>query len=468
MNTSIQCQSIDDLLGLNITFDIVKRTIKNKNDLTFTFYYDSFLSNSLKISRLITSFIKIKNRINEKNLKEVVSNNLIAENLEFTKNIDTASKAVFNGDLLVICNESNLMFITETKEYPSRSISEPDGEKVVRGSRDGFTENFATNIGLIRRRIKTGNLGMKIYEIGTISKTRVALIYLKDIIKPDVLQEIMRKLEKIKVKELTMSDKALEELLVNHRYSPYPLVKYTERPDTLAIHLYQGMFGIIVDTSPSAILGPVSIFDHLQHAEEFRQTVVAGSYLRLIRIIGIIIAFFSIPLWYALTDYDLPTVLKPFISNNHNHNILFIQLITVLIGIELIRMASIHTPSALSTSMGLVSGLIIGDVAIKVGLFTEQIVILAAISAIGSYITPSYELSLANKMANIFLLISVYFFKMPGFICGVVLLVTYLACLKSFNRPYLYPLIPFNIKNLIKQLFRIPYKHKEKTKHNTK
>ncbi|MCI6716515.1 MAG: spore germination protein [Mollicutes bacterium] len=465
MNNKQNFQSLDEILGLNITFDIVKRTITNHNNLVFTFYYDSFLSNSLTISRLITSFIKLKDKIDENNIKDVITNNLIAENLKFTSNLTDASQAVFNGDLVLTCDITPLIFIAETKQYPSRSISEPDGEKVVRGSRDGFTENFATNIGLIRRRIKTGKLGMKVYELGTVSKTKVALVYLKDVIKPNILRTIMEKLNNIKVKELTMSDKALEELLVNHRYSPYPLVKYTERPDTLAIHLYQGMFGLIVDTSPSAILGPVSIFDHLQHAEEFRQTVVAGSYLRLIRIIGIVIAFFSIPLWYALTDYNLPNILKPFIPSSHNHNILFLQLITVLIGIELIRMASIHTPSALSTSMGLVSGLIIGDVAIKVGLFTEQIVILAAISAIGSYITPSYELSLANKMANIFLLLSVYFFKMPGFICGTILLIIYLACLKSFKRPYLYPLIPLNIKDLFKQLFRVPYKHKEKTKH---
>ncbi len=463
MNKEPNNQTLDEILGLNITFDITKRTITNGNNLTFTFYYDSFLANSLAISRLMTSFIKIKDQINQNNIKEVIANNLTSLNLEFTTDLNMASDAVFNGDLVVTCSK-NLMFISETKQYPSRSISEPDGEKVVRGSRDGFTENFATNIGLIRRRIKTGKLGMKIWEIGTISKTKVALVYLKDVIKPNILKTIMEKLDNIKVKELTMSDKALEELLVNHRYSPYPLVKYTERPDTLAIHLYQGMFGLIVDTSPSAILGPVSVFDHLQHAEEFRQTVVAGSYLRLIRILGIVMAFFCIPLWYALTDYNLPN-LQLFIPSNHNHNILFLQLITVLIGIELIRMASIHTPNALSTSMGLVSGLIIGDVAIKVGLFTEQIVILAAISAIGSYITPSYELSLANKMANIFLLLCVYFFKLPGFIGGTILLIIYLACLKSFNRPYLYPFIPFNVKDLFKQLFRIPYKHKEKTKH---
>ena len=172
MNNKQNFQSLDEILGLNITFDIVKRTITNHNNLVFTFYYDSFLSNSLTISRLITSFIKLKDKIDENNIKDVITNNLIAENLKFTSNLTDASQAVFNGDLVLTCDITPLMFIAETKQYPSRSISEPDGEKVVRGSRDGFTENFATNIGLIRRRIKTGKLGMKVYELGTVSKTK--------------------------------------------------------------------------------------------------------------------------------------------------------------------------------------------------------------------------------------------------------------------------------------------------------
>lgn len=461
MNTKIK--EIDKIITENHAIDINKREIVNKNELKFIFYYNSFLSNSTLISRIMTNIINIKDEIVKENIETIIKNNCIAERLEVTNDINKVLDAIFCGDFVILNNYNDSMFIIDTKFYPSRSLSEPDSEKVVRGSRDGLTENLATNLALIRRRIKSEHLCIKMYEVGTYSKTKIALVYLKDQIKKQYLKKVMEKLDNIKVRELTMSDKALEELLVDRKYSPYPLVKYTERPDTLAIHLYQGMFGIIVDTSPSAIIGPISLFDHLQHAEEFRQTIVAGSYLRIIRFIGIVIAFFSIPLWYALIDYNLPELLNILMSENYNRNVIFLQLIIVLIGIELIRMASIHTPSALSTSMGLVAGLIIGDVAIKVGLFSEQIVILAAISSIGSYITPSYELSLANKMANLFLLIITYFFKLPGLLIGVVLLIIYLATLKSFGRPYLYPLFPLNINDLIKQIVRLPYKVKEKT-----
>ena len=232
------------------------------------------------------------------------------------------------------------------------------------------------------------------------------------------------------------------------------------------MHLYQGMFGLLVDTSPSAILAPVTLFDHLQHAEEYRQTVVAGSYLRIVRSIGIILSFFIIPIWYSLTFISNPPEFLQFLlPKNISNNTLFLQILIVEIGIELIRMASIHTPTALSTSMGLISGIIIGDMAIKVGLFNEQVVILSAISSIGSYITPSYELSVANKILKVFLLFIVYLFNVPGLIIGILLIIMYLSKLKSFTRPYLYTFIPFNLKYRIKQLFRIPCNKKEKTKY---
>lgn len=458
-------EELKQLLGIYDTFDFTIRKFAT-GTLDLYLIFNAFLVDTLKVSRLVVSLVNLKDQLTSENYQNILENHFIAESLTVTEKMDELSDAILNGDLGIIVDNQKKLFYVETKQYPSRSLSEPDSERVVRGSRDGFTENMHMNIGLIRRRIKNGNLAMKLYEIGTISKTKVVLLYLKDVIDKKILDDIEERLQSIKVKELTMSDKALEELLLNNSYTPYPLVKYTERPDTLAMHLYQGMFGILVDTSPSAILGPITIFDHLQHAEEYRQTVVAGSYLRCIRLIGIMIAFFSIPLWYALTSiYDsLPIWLQSFMPENRNHFILFFQLILIEVGIELIRMASIHTPSALSTSMGLVAGIIIGDMAIQVGLFNEQIVILGAISAIGSYITPSYELSLANKMAKLFLVVLVFCFFFPGFIIGTICLFVYLACLKSFGRPYLYPLFPFSFRNLYKQFFRLPYVKKEKTR----
>lgn len=455
-------EEVKQLLGYNNTFDFNERIIKSTN-YSFSLLYNTFLTDSLQVSLLLKDFIDIKEKINDDNFIEVINSSFMGDSLSISDKITEIADRIFNGDLVIMMEGNYNAFCVDVKSYPSRSLSEPDSEKVVRGSRDGFTENLSTNIALIRRRIKNDNLVMKIFEIGKISKTKVALIYLKDVINDKVLNDINHKISNIVVNELTLTDKALEELLLKNSFTPYPLVKYTERPDTLAMHLYQGMFGLVVDTSPSAIIGPISIFDHLQHAEEFRQTVLAGTYLRIIRFIGVLFSFLVVPLWLALSsiNFNVPYLRFLFLTES-NFNYLFIQVIIAEIAIELIRMASIHTPSALSTSMGLISGLILGDLAIKVGIVSEQVVVLSAISAIGSYITPSYELSLASKMSKLFIIIMVYLFKMPGFIISLIIIILYLSSLRSFTRPYLYPLIPFNFKDFIKQMIRLPYGKKER------
>lgn len=439
------------------SFDVTSRNINKE----YTLVYLNFLTNSTSINRVIYTL----NVFTDKKMK--LSEVLLNENTRTANNYEDLYDMVLLGCIAIFSKSFNEVYLCDATFYPTRGIAEPESEKVVRGSRDGFCENIAINISLIRRRIKSGKLKVLKYMIGDISKTIVTLIYLEDFVNNEYLEVVKNKLEHIKVDELTMGDKALEELLVNNKYTPYPLVKYTERPDTFSSHLYQGMFGILVDTSPCAILGPISLFDHLQHVEEFRQTFITGSYLRFIRLIGIILSFIAVPVWFCLLEFENLNILflGDFFNVDFAKPIILLQILMMELGVEFIRMASIHTPNALSTSMGLVAGIIIGELAINLGIISEQIVLLGAISAIGSYITPSYELSLANKISKLLLVFVSYLFGIKGFIIGIILLIIYLMNLKSFGRRYLYPLIPFDYKELLSQIFRKPYHRKQ---HNNK
>ena len=442
-------------LGFNNSFDLTFREVIT-NYHKFNVIFFNFLINNEAIVKIIYSL----NNYNSYNGVEYLSKIILNEATFISNDYEEIYDAILNGNVVIFLDDDNKALISEVRNYPTRSVNEPESEKVVRGSKDGFTENIAINIGLIRRRIKTGNLIVEKYIIGKMSRTLVALVYIKGYVDEKSLQFVKKKLNLIKVNELTMSDKALEELLISSKHNIYPLIKYTERPDTFSSHLYQGMFGILVDTSPSAMLGPISIFDHMQHAEEFRQTKVAGSYLRITRFIGIIISFLIVPLWFSLINIDyfhLSYFGKLFDVDIDRFSIL-IQLLLMELGVEFIRMASIHTPSALSTSMGIIAGVIIGEMAINMNILTEQIVLLGALSAIGTYITPSYELSLANKIVKIIIIFLVYFLNVWGLILGIICLITYLYNLKSFTRSYLYPLIPFNKLALKKQIFRKSYK----------
>lgn len=442
-------------LGFSNSFDLTFREIITKFHKYHVIFFN-FLINNSAIVKIIYSL----NNYNSYDGIEYLSKIILNEATFISNDYEEIYDAILNGNVVIFLDEDNRALISEVRNYPTRSISEPDSEKVVRGSKDGFTENIAINVGLIRRRIKTGKLVVEKYIIGKMSRTLVALVYIKGYVDEKALEYVKKRLELVKVNELTMSDKALEELLISSKHSIYPLIKYTERPDTFSSHLYQGMFGILVDTSPSAMLGPISIFDHMQHAEEFRQTRVAGSYLRITRFIGIILSFLIVPLWFSLIDIDffhLSYFGKIFDVNIDRFSIL-IQLLLMELGIEFIRMASIHTPSALSTSMGIIAGVIIGEMAISMNILSEQIVLLGALSAIGSYITPSYELSLANKIVKLIIIFLVFLFNIWGLLVGILCLTIYLFKLKSFTRSYLYPLLPFNKKALKKQIFRKSYK----------
>jgi stage V sporulation protein AF len=445
---SIIISSVLTLIALSYAFYIYK--LDNKKGII---YFMPFLVNSGEIIELFFGFYMTDGE----NYK--LSNKIAHQSITKMQDLEMVAVSILEGMVAIVIEGETDIFVMDMRNYPNRGISEPETEKVVRGSRDGFNENMASNIALVRRRIKTGKLVTKLFKIGDLSKTNVTLIYLEDYVDSKALSSVQKALSNVSITELTMTDKALEEIVIGHKYTPYPLVRYTERPDTFVAHLYQGMFGIIVDNSPSAILGPVSIFDHMQHAEEFRQTPLAGTYLRVLRFIGILSSFLLMPLWYlCIKMHYVPFSSEIFeIANSQG---LFLQIILIEVGIELLRMASIHTPNALSTSMGLIAGVVIGNIAIELGIFSNAIVFIGSISAIGTYITPSYELGLANKILKIGLLILIAFFSLWGFIIGIFLLILYLASLKSFDRSYLYPLIPFNFKQLIKQIIRMPYQNK--------
>ena len=228
--------------------------------------------------------------------------------------------------------------------------------------------------------------------------------------------------------------------------NPFPLVRYTERADVAAEHLLEGHILIIVDTSPSVIITPTTLFHHVQHAEEYRQAPFIGSFVRWTRFTGIFFSLFILPFWLLLVIQPslLPSGLD-FIGPEDTNNIpIVLQILFAELGIDLLRMAAIHTPSPLATALGLVAALLIGEIAIQVGYFTPEVILYVALGAIGMFATPSYELGIALRVTRLLLIIGVAIFKVPGFVVGVTLFVLILTAIKALNKPYLWPFLPFD------------------------
>ncbi|RXT14038.1 spore germination protein [Ammoniphilus sp. CFH 90114] len=377
--------------------------------------------------------------------------------VETVENFDEAIDKVMCGVVLFLIEDEDKGLLIDARSYPGRSPAEPDTERVVRGARDGFIENIVINTALTRRRIRDERLRMEMIQVGTRSKTDVCIAYLNDVADPGLVDLLKERMQEIKIDGIPMAEKTIEEFIVGKNLNPYPLVRYTERPDVAAIHLLEGHVLVFVDTSPSVMITPTTFFHHVQHAEEYRQKPIAGAYLRWVRFFGIFASLFLLPIWlfYAMNKGYLPAELA-FIGPRETGAIpIFWQFVLAEIGIDLMRLAAVHTPSPLATAMGLIAAILIGEVAINVGLFMPETILYLAVASIGMFATPSYELSLANRMVRILLLSAVFVFGLPGFMVVTTLLVIMLVTTTSLNTPYLWPFIPFNLSAMKNVLVRM-------------
>ncbi|WP_395939791.1 spore germination protein [Bacillus sp. 03113] len=443
-------------VGLGESFDLDARKLKilKKN---VHIYYLNGLNDTRFIMEIIEQLVEINDH--EKlstHLFSIIENRLVHQSVTQIETLNEFVDQVLSGLIVIAVEGETKAFTVDVRSYPGRTPQEPDTEKVVRGSRDGFVENIVVNTALTRRRIRDERLRFEMFKVGERSKTAVAIGYIKDIADPDLISVLKKELEAIKIDGLTMADKTIEEFLFKQGYNPYPLVRYTERADVAATHILEGHVIIYVDTSPSVIITPTTIFHHLQHAEEYRQSPGVGTFVRWVRFIGVIASLFLLPMWllFALEPSLLPEKIA-FIGPNETTNIpIVVQLFLADIGIEFLRIAAIHTPTPLSTAMGLIAAVLIGQIAIDVGLFVSEVILYVSVAAIGNYCTPSYELSIANKIARLVLLIIVAMFHTPGFVIGFTLYILWLINIRSLNTPYLWPFLPFNPKAFAQIILR--------------
>lgn len=443
-------------VGLGISFDFNERKLKIL-DTDVYLYCISGLCDTLFITHLIEELVEINDHEElGSDVFKIIENRLVNYSVEKNDQLDYMIDKVLSGLLGVVVDGADQAFIIDVRSYPGRSPQEPDTEKVVRGARDGFVENIIMNTGLTRRRIRDERLRFEMIRVGKRSKTDVAIGYIQDVADPDLLNIIRKELEGIDTDGIPMADKTIEEFLINQGWNPFPLVRYTERADVAAAHLLEGHVIIYCDTSPSVIIAPTTYFHHVQHAEEFRESPPLGTFVRWVRFLGVLTSILLLPLWllFVLEPSLLPEKLTFIGPNKTTHIPTVVQLFIGDFGIEFLRMAAIHTPTPLSTAMGLIAAVLIGQIAISVGLFTPEVILYVAVAGIGTFTTPSYELSVANKIARMLLMIIVTIFHTPGFVVGVTLFFIFLVNMRALNTPYLWPFLPFEPKGFMQILFR--------------
>ncbi|MDF2902895.1 MAG: GerA spore germination protein [Bacillus sp. (in: firmicutes)] len=445
-------------LGVGKSFDIIQLDVEYAERKMTLFMVDGLVKDNA-LHLLMKFLAKVKKEQLESNvLQKLVKTDIPYVEIGIESDLDKVVDTVLAGPTALVVDGIDKVIMIDARTYPVRGPEEPDIERVVRGARDGFVETIVFNTALTRRRVRDRTLRMKYLQVGRRSKTDVVVCYIEDIANPEMVKEITESISKIDTDGLPMAEKTIEEFISGRHWNPYPVVRYTERPDTAATHLFEGHVIIMVDGSPSVMITPTTFWHHLQHAEEYRNKPVVGAYLRFVRHIAVWASLFLLPLWFLLAiDPELLPKQIAYIGPDDPGKVpLLLQFLLAEVGIDVLRMAAIHTPSSLATALGLVAALMIGQVAVEVGLFTNEVILYLAIAAIGTFATPSYELSLANRIVRIGLLILTALFHVYGFVIGVVLFIIMLSRMNSFGVPYLWPFIPFNFRAFRDVVIRTP------------
>ena len=375
--------------------------------------------------------------------------------------------AILSGAIGILIEGYRKGIIIDCRSYPARNVQEPESDKVLRGSHEGFVESIIVNTALIRKKVRSADLTMERTTVGSESKTDVVLCYMANRVNKKHLKILRKKLSEIRVKALPMSHESLRECLIPEQvWNPFPKIRYTERPDAAAACVYDGNIIIITDGSPTVMITPTGIFDFIQDINDYYFSPIIGSMLRFLRVAVFTASLLFIPLWYLfviLYKENLPDALM-FMAIEEEYTVpVIVQLFIVEFVIDALRLASLNTPSALSNSFSVVAALVLGEFAVKSGWFVSEVVLFMAFVTISNFVQPSYELGYSVKMFRILILFLTALLQGWGLIIGTAITLLVISFTKTvFGFTYLYPLIPFDSDALKKLVLRRSINFKER------
>ena len=453
-----KCQRLDDLLGVGRNFDVLGRNITVGSRRGRLWVVVGFVKDEL-VERLVGNLQRL-DATRCPTAETLIAHSINIADAVVERDETKLLTAVFSGKTLLMVEGYDGGILLEAKTYPTRAVKEPDTSKVLRGSHDGFTENIMQNAALLRRRIRTPELTLERHQIGGRSACDVALVYLKGEAEEAQLDILRRKLKAIDVGSIAMSQESVAECIVPKQWwNPFPKIRYTERPDVATAAVMEGGILLMVDNSASLMVLPTSLFSFAEEVNDYYFPPLIGSYLRIVRLTVLFLTVFITPLWYLLVK-DPARLHENFhflLIEDEYFVPLIVQLLLVEFIIDVLKLASLNTPDALSNSFSMLGALILGDFAVQARWLVAEVLVYMAFVAVAGYAQHSYEMGYACKLVRMSLLILIWLFDIWGFAIGVVLSIALIASTKTVvGKGYLYPLVPFNGKQLRRIMRRRP------------
>lgn len=368
---------------------------------------------------------------------------------------------ILSGRVLLLVDGTPGALAVEARGYPTRGISRPEVESVVRGPHEAFIEDVEVNISLLRRRLRDPRLAFEPLTLGRLSKTPVRLCYIRGLTNRGLVAEARRRLRDVSAPAIGDSEK-IQEFIEDDPYSLFPQVLFTERPDVVAASLAEGRFAILVDGTSNALIAPVTLWSMLQTPEDYTSRFWVASFLRLLRILNLATAMTAPAVYIALTAFHQQMVPEPllFTIMHARHGIPFpavVEAFLLEIAFEILREASLRLPQKLGTSLGVVGALIIGQAAVFAGLVSWPMVVVIAITAIANFALPRWELALMVRLVRFVEMLAAALFGLPGMVTVTAGVIVHLVSLRSFGVPYLFPVAPLDLTGLQDVLARMPH-----------
>ena len=450
---------LDDLLGVGRNFDMVGREVSVGGRRARLWVVNGYAEDAL-IERMIGRLLAVGSLKGVPDLAAFLAAYVTVPDAAAVTEVHDMVMGVFAGKTLLVIDGYDGGILLDAKEYPTRSVQEPDTSKVLRGSHDGFVESIMANAALLRRRIRDPALTLERHQVGGRSQTDVALVYMAGEANEKYLEQLRQKLKAIDVGSISMSQESVAECIVPKQWwNPFPKIRYTERPDVATASIMEGSILLMIDNTPSVMLLPTTLFSFAEEINDYYFPPLIGTYLRIIRLVVLFLTVFITPLWYLLVKNGdvLPGELEFLLVEDEYFVPLIVQLLLVELIVDILKLASLNTPDALSNSFSMLGALILGDFAVQARWLVPEVLVYMAFVAVAGYAQHSYEMGYACKLVRMVLLILIWLWDSWGFAIGVIGAVALIASTKTVvGKGYLYPLIPFNGKKLMRLLRRRP------------
>lgn len=445
------------ILDVEKNFDIIYRVIQIGGKDACMYLIDGFCKDDL-VQKLLQYFMDLTSDMMPKDMHGLSRQFTPYVEVNMEEKCDAIVESLLSGMFVLLVDGYEKALLIDSRTYPSRGVEEPEKDKTLRGSKDGFVETVVSNTALIRRRIRSTDLCMEMLNAGKSSRTDVALCYMKGRADEKFLEDIRRKIQNIKADSLTMNQESLAECLYQRKwYNPFPKFKYTERPDAASAQVLEGNIVILVDNSPSAMILPTTIFDVVEEADDYYFPPVTGTYLRITRFLITLLTYLVTPTFLMLINNSqwIPESFS-FIMLKEEPNLPLIwQFLVLELAIDGLKLAAINTPNMLSTPLSVMAALVLGEFSVNSGWFSPEVMLYMAFVAIANYTQSNYELGYALKFLRIITLLLTQWFGFWGYMGGNAIALLSICCNRTVaHKSYIYPLIPFDWKNLKNRLIR--------------